>query len=72
MFYVKTKINDQIEVKIDLYDDEIFTQCPACGAEMEVDSKTIITVLSDGGDFASTSIYCTTDCAKKLKEGKNG
>ncbi|PKR86126.1 hypothetical protein [Heyndrickxia camelliae] len=64
MFYVKTKINDHVEIKIDLYEDEIFTQCPDCGVEQEVDNQTLISVLEDDGDFASTSIYCA-DCSQK-------
>ncbi|MBU5214392.1 hypothetical protein [Heyndrickxia oleronia] len=69
MFYLKTKINEHIEMKIDLYDDEIFTQCPDCGVEQEVETDVIIGVLKDGGDFASTSIYCK-ECSKKIKGGK--
>ncbi|MGE6379019.1 hypothetical protein [Peribacillus muralis] len=66
MFYVKTKINDQIEMKIELHDDEIFTKCPDCGVEQEVDNQTIISVLEDDGDFGSTSIYCE-DCSALMK-----
>lgn len=66
MFYMKTKINDQIEMKIDLYGNEIFTMCPDCGFEQEVDNQTIISVLKEDGDFVSTSIYCE-DCSALMK-----
>lgn len=69
MFYVKTQINEHIEIKIDLYDDEIFTQCPDCGVELEVDNETLIAVLKDDGDFPSTSIYCK-ECSKKIHANK--
>lgn len=58
MFYVKTKINDSIEMKVDLYDDEIFTVCPKCGKEIQIESTDIIQIFQDGGDFASTNFYC--------------
>ena len=37
MYYVKTRINDELEVKIDLTGDNIFTTCPECGAEFPID-----------------------------------
>lgn len=66
MLYLKTKINNHIEIKVDLYDDEIFTMCPECGIEHEVDTEMIISILKNGGDFSSTSVYCS-DCSKSNK-----
>jgi len=63
-FYVKAKITDEVEIKMKLYDDEIYTSCPDCGKEMQVDADTIVSILGNGGDFAGTSIYCV-DCSKK-------
>lgn len=57
MFYLKTEIEGKIQ-NIDIYDDEIFTTCIECGKEIQVDTETIISILKDGGDFASTSISC--------------
>lgn len=65
MFYIKTQINDSIELKVDLYDDQIFTQCPNCGKEMQVESEKIPEIFKDGGDFASTSFFCS-ECSKKM------
>lgn len=63
MFYVKAEINDSIEIKVDLYEDEIFCTCPDCGSEQKVDTETLIHVLKEG-DLCSTSIFCV-NCSKK-------
>lgn len=64
MFYIKTSINDNVEIKVDLYDDEIYTQCANCGKEMQVETGILKEVLKDG-DFASTSLYCE-ECSKEV------
>lgn len=65
MFYVKTNLNKNIEIKVDLYDDEIFTQCPKCGKEIQVDNETLANILKDA-DLSSTSLYCEK-CSKEVK-----
>lgn len=65
MFYVKTNITDDVEIKVNLYDDEIFTQCTKCGKEIQVDTELLKSILEDG-DLASTSIYCE-ECSKLEK-----
>lgn len=57
MFYVKTNISDNLEIKVDLYDDEIYTTCPICGKEVQVDPMDFAEVLKEG-DLAGTQIYC--------------
>ncbi|KKO51108.1 hypothetical protein [Paenibacillus sp. DMB20] len=57
MFYLKTEIDGEM-YKVEIYDDEIFTTCLLCGNEIQVDAHTIIDVLRNGGDFASTAISC--------------
>jgi len=37
MFYVKQTINDTLEIKVDIHDDNVFTTCPDCGVEICVD-----------------------------------
>ena len=64
MIYHKTSINDEIEIRLPVYDDELFCICPGCGKEVELDSKDLIEILKDG-DFAGTSVYCK-DCSKKI------
>lgn len=70
MFYVKTKINDSIEMKVDLYDDEIFTACPKCGREIQLEPKEIANILVGDGEFASTSVCCS-DCSKNDQSPNN-
>lgn len=63
MFYIKTE-HEGKQVKINIYDDEIFTSCLNCGKEIQVDTELLRDILADG-DFASTSIGC---CEKKKPE----
>lgn len=63
MFYLKAKIDNHIEIKVDIYGDEIFTTCFICGKEIQADEKLLVDIFKDGGDFASTSISC--GCMKK-------
>lgn len=64
MFYIKTNISDNVQIEVDLYEDEIYTQCPKCGKEIQIDSDELSEVIKEQG-LVSTSIYCK-DC---LKEG---
>lgn len=59
MFYVKSQINEEMTASIEIHDNNVFTRCPVCGKEKQVD---IQDVLQDG-DLYGTAIYCG-DCAK--------
>jgi translation initiation factor 2 beta subunit (eIF-2beta)/eIF-5 len=62
VLYIKTKLNDQVEIKIDLYEDEIFTTCPVCGKEHQVDAKKI-------EDWVGTSVSCGSyECNNQMTE----
>jgi ssDNA-binding Zn-finger/Zn-ribbon topoisomerase 1 len=52
MFYIKVE-NDDMKIKIDITDENVFTVCPVCGEEFQID-------ISDIGEFDlyGTSIYC--------------
>lgn len=64
MFYIKAKLGQDLEMKVDIHDENVFTRCPYCGAEFVVD---LVEVLSDGkGDLHSTVVVCTT-CTKKVR-----
>lgn len=63
MFYIKTSLTEDIEIKVNLYDDEIYTQCPNCGKEIEVQPSTLKTVIEEDGLLTGTTIYCD-DCGK--------
>lgn len=64
MFYIKTEISDNVGIKVDLYDDEIYTQCPKCGKEIQIETEVLKQVLEDG-DLASSSLYCEK-CSKEV------
>lgn len=57
MLYVKKQLDD-IEVKFDLYEDEIFSSCPVCGKERQIEPVELADLLDSGGGFSGTSIYC--------------
>ena len=63
MYYVKTRINDELEVRIDLTGDNVFTTCPNCGAEFKAE-------ISQYEDFClyGTRTYCD-ECIQKTWEG---
>ena len=61
MFYVKENINDTVEVKVELNDENVFCTCPDCGKEVSV-------VFADGmGDMYGTAVCCSA-CSKKRME----
>ena len=65
MLYAKTNLSNNTEIKIDLYDDEIYAQCTKCGKEIQVDNETLIQILKDG-DLAGTSLMCNECSAKEV------
>jgi predicted RNA-binding Zn-ribbon protein involved in translation (DUF1610 family) len=52
MFYVKKTVNDTLEIKLELHDDNVFTICPDCGVE-------ISELFSDGkSTLYGTALFC--------------
>lgn len=45
MFYIKTNISNGVEIKIDLFEDEIYTQCPKCGKEIQINSEELADIV---------------------------
>ena len=65
MFYVKQSINDSLEIRVEIHDDNVFTTCPDCGVEICVD---ISVLFIDGeSDLYGTAIFCP-DCSKSRLE----
>jgi len=64
MLYTKTKLNEEITLSVPLYNDEIYTQCPGCGAEHAVEPEILAHILNEGECFESASVYCEK-CSKK-------
>ena len=58
MLYVKAKFNEEIEIKVPLYGDEIFSNCPVCGLETKVDEELLADILVNEGDLSGTTVYC--------------
>lgn len=56
MFYVKSKINEESEIHIDITDENVFTRCPGCGAEIPVDI--VEGIRNEDLDLFGTAIYC--------------
>ena len=63
MFYVKEKINDVMEVSIEINDENVFCTCPKCGKEVRVD---LVEVLGEG-DLVSTQVCCNT-CSETMRD----
>lgn len=59
MFYMKKK-----RKKLPI-EDPIYTICPMCGCEHEID---ITDVLTTGGDLYSTAVYCERCTRDRLRE----
>lgn len=66
MFYTKEKINDSMEVSIEITDENVFTRCPVCGKEFSVD---LVDILGDGEcDLYGTAVLCD-ECSQEVLEG---
>lgn len=66
MFYVKEKMNDVMEISIEISDENVFCHCPICGSEVSVD---LAEILSDGeSDLFATAVFCS-ECSKKIRDG---
>ena len=61
MFYVKEKINDVMEVSIEINDENVVCTCPKCGKEVRVD---LVGRLEEG-DLVSTQVCCNT-CSETM------
>ena len=70
MFYVKTKISNSVEIKAELYEDEIYTQCPKCGKEIQIEAEELANIIKDQA-LASTSVYCK-QCSKEEEKCQIG
>lgn len=67
MLYIKAHLNDQVEIKIDLYEDEIFNSCADCGKEEPVSEEELIEILkSPHMDFQGTTHFCS-ECTKERR-----
>lgn len=68
MFYIKEKVNNNAEIKIEIQEDNVFTICPRCGAEHQVDLREVLSCPQT--DLYSTSVYCAKCAAARSKENE--
>jgi hypothetical protein len=65
MFYVKTELTEGVTLKTEITSENVFTECPNCGKELNAD---LVDILGDGnGDLESTKLYCC-ECSEKLTD----
>lgn len=64
MFYIKQKLSDDLELKIDIHDENVFTRCPYCGTEIGVDLSEILS--NKDSDLFSTAVVCQ-QCSQKAR-----
>ena len=66
MFYVKERLNDSMEISLEITDENVFCYCPSCGTEVSVD---IGEILSDGeSDLFGTAVFCESS-SRNIKTG---
>lgn len=64
MYYVKAEIAEGVTIRAEITDENVFNQCPKCGAEVAVDLAEIVT--DNGPDLFGTAIYCD-ECGKAAR-----
>ena len=69
VFYTKLKLTEGSTVITELKGDNVFTRCPCCGVEMQVD---LVRVFSDGNGSMETSSVLCEECSEDLLKMGNG
>ncbi|WP_298592721.1 hypothetical protein [uncultured Mitsuokella sp.] len=64
MFYVKETLNDALEIKTEITDENVFCRCPRCGTEVKVDLNEFFG--DEEFDLFATALYCD-DCGRKVR-----
>lgn len=65
MFYIKSEVGNGVTITAEINDDNVFTRCPECGEEHQVDLQDAV---MDGQlDLYGTAIYCAECSAKREK-----
>ena len=67
MFYVKATLAEGVEINIDITGENVYTRCPVCGKEMNVD-------IFEDATYTEICPYSTKyiceECTQKMK-GEN-
>lgn len=56
MFYVKERLGENLEVKVEITHDNVFCQCPICGTETKVYLDDVLT--EEEADLENTDVCC--------------
>lgn len=70
MFYVKERLNDAMEVVVDINDENVFSHCIHCGKELPVNLEDLFA--DSSVDLSSTGVVCTTCAGKILGDEDDG
>lgn len=62
MFYVKTKLSDECEINTEITDENVFTRCAECGAEIHIDLGELAGNCGEL-DLFGTAVFCDK-CSK--------
>lgn len=62
MFYVKHE-TEEMMVKVEINDENVFTTCPTCGKEQQVDLYEVFK--GEDVDLFGTSVWCG-ECSAKM------
>lgn len=69
MFYVKTQLNDDSMLEVDITENNVFCRCPLCGTEVPVN----LDDFTGDEDFSVyTSGVACANCSRKVAEGDRG
>lgn len=66
MFYIKTQLTDEVAVTVEITEENVYTQCSGCGAEMPAD---LAELLSESGLY-NTYTFCEK-CMKQIKKQRS-
>ena len=65
MFYVKAQIGEGTQVTAEITAENVFTHCPDCGTELQVDLSEL--AANENFDLYGTGIYCSRCSTKRWK-----
>lgn len=69
MFYTKQPVGDDSEFITYITDENVYTTCPRCGAEVAVNLADVLN--DEDSDLYGTAVYCDK-CAKAWLQEKFG
>lgn len=66
MYYIKTKLSKETEIRVEVHGDDIYTKCTKCGKEILADT-TILSELLEEGNLDGSSMCCEK-CSENYKK----